>query len=816
MKKVFFIIAFISCQFISIGQNIVAKNSDSIPSIIEKVYLHTDRSFFNLGESLWYKAYLTEAKENKLLNHSNLLYVELISSDSTIVKRNTTFINNGIGHGDFMLTDSVGVSAGTYQLRAYTNWMRNFNDNFVFKKEIEIVNLNEKKELNSTEDLKPLKKTKANEKKDAIIDEKVIDLQFFPEGGSLISGVPATVAFKATDKNGFPINIEGNIIDSNKNKVASFKSIHDGMGKFKFIPSPNEIYVAETTNFDDIQTTVQLPPTEMYGYSLSISKLDKKIIGSIKTNAKTLNNKPNSTFRIVLSIRGEIYFEGAVSVSKLNSVFLLPTNDIPSGIAQVTIFDEEGKPHGERLTYIDNENNNINVTVNADKNEYNVKEKVNLLVSAKTKEGNAIPASFSIAATDSNNLDPKLDNGMNICSYFLMQSDIKGKVYNPGYYFNTSNVDRLQNLDLLLLTQGWRDFIWKKEGNLYNKKFHKVEKGFSVSGKVKKLFASTAKQDNDVYLYYVNQGKSNLKFDVTDSLGKFEFNNLLLVGKTGLRFSVKDKKNRNKGMIVMDSIDIAPLPIDFKNLKPIAQEKSKKEIFKENLFKKFVEFDVPLNNQLDEVLIVGKKKVEEDRNGIGFSDYSYDATKEDANFTRIYDLIEFSIPGTVVFSDTISFRRNNGAPALIIVDEIETESTDLSSIPANSVAKIEALIGANAAGFGPRGVNGVILIYTKTGEGIPTEKRKFHTTTKIIDGFYNARSFYSPNYDIEKTEMAWDEASDIRNTLYWNPYVHPDKDGNAKLTYYNSEVPTDVNITLEGITTSGIPIVVKTQYKILE
>lgn len=808
MKKTLLLIVILASHLITFSQN---KTPKTKPTIIEKVYLHTDRSYFNLGETLWYKAYVTDAKENKLLNHSNLLYVELIASDSTITTRNTTLLNNGLGHGDMILSNSTGVKAGTYQLRAYTNWMRNYKDNFVFKKEIEIIDLNERKDIADT----PTKEAKKNSKNNKGIPikkpNKSIDLQFFPEGGTLTTNVPSTVAFKATDNNGFPINIEGSVFDDDKNKVASFKSMHDGMGKFKFIPSKNRTYYAETMDLNGEKTSIQLPEVSNYGFNLGISKLDEKIIGSIKTNQETLINKPSTIFKIELSIRGKVYFEGAVAASKLSSVFLLPTIDIPTGIAQITIYDEQGKPHGERLIYIEDKDNNFKVDINTDKVIYKTKEKVSIDISTKTNDGTVIPSSFSIAVTDSNNLESSLNNGMNICSYFLMQSDIKGKVHNPGYYFNESNADRLKNLDLLLLTQGWRDFLWKKDVSLYNDEYFNVEKGFSISGKVKRLFSSTIKENNDVYLYYVNQEKSNLKFDVTDSLGRFEFNNLVLLGKTDVRLNVKDKRNKNKGMIVLDSTDIAPLPIKFKNLKPITQEKSKTEIIKENIFKKFINFNVPLNNILDEVLIVGKKKEVENLNDFGFSDHLYIATEDDGNFSSIYDLIMFSIPNTTVLNDTISFRRNNGAAALIIVDEMEIEPSNLGIVTPVSVARIEVLVGANAAGFGPRGVNGVILIYTKEGKGIPNEKRKFHTVTKIVDGFYKARNFFSPNYDIKK-EKAWDETADIRNTLYWNPYVHPDINGNAKVTYFNSEVKTTINITLEGITQNGIPIVIKKDY----
>ena len=108
---------------------------------------------------------------------------------------------------------------------------------------------------------------------------------------------------------------------------------------------------------------------------------------------------------------------------------------------------------------------------------------------------------------------------------------------------------------------------------------------------------------------------------------------------------------------------------------------------------------------------------------------------------------------------------------------------------------------------------GVIMIYTKKGVNTIQEKREFHTVKQTFEGFYNAREFYSPNYS-ELKEKKWNEFADIRNTLYWNPYIYTDENGLINFSYFNSEVPTNVNIRVEGITSTGIPIVLNTQYKV--
>jgi len=171
---------------------------DKSISDIEKVYLHTDRNTYFMGEDLWYKAYNVRASNNLLFDNSNILYVELISADSKIIARNKTNLEMGLGYGDFQLQDSLGVKPGTYQLRAYTNWNRNFGDDFIFKKDIEIIDVFAPNDKPKTAKNIPLESKTA--KKEAT-KPNTFQVDFFPEGGSLLENVASVVGFKAVELN---------------------------------------------------------------------------------------------------------------------------------------------------------------------------------------------------------------------------------------------------------------------------------------------------------------------------------------------------------------------------------------------------------------------------------------------------------------------------------------------------------------------------------------------------------------------------------------------------------------------------------------
>src|ERR1035437_904791 len=137
-----------SCFFTIVSQaqslntvNENTKKDNSFPLFYEKVYLHLDRQYYSSGDDIWFKAYLVSGKSNWLTNTSKNLYVELISPKSDLIAHEVIYLGNGTGAGDFKLDSSI--SGGTYRIRAYTNWMRNFGDCFIFEKKIEVYRPND-------------------------------------------------------------------------------------------------------------------------------------------------------------------------------------------------------------------------------------------------------------------------------------------------------------------------------------------------------------------------------------------------------------------------------------------------------------------------------------------------------------------------------------------------------------------------------------------------------------------------------------------------------------------------------------------------
>ena len=95
---------------------------------------------------------------------------------------------------------------------------------------------------------------------------------FFPEGGKLVAGVLNSVAFKAVNLSGEPQNVSATIYDESNEAISEFSTLHDGIGKFEFMPENGKKYFA-TVNGDQIKYA--LPAVVTDAISLSVKNIPK-------------------------------------------------------------------------------------------------------------------------------------------------------------------------------------------------------------------------------------------------------------------------------------------------------------------------------------------------------------------------------------------------------------------------------------------------------------------------------------------------------------------------------------------------------------
>ncbi|WP_273568735.1 hypothetical protein [Maribacter halichondriae] len=295
---------------------------------IEKVFLHTDKNMFASGETVWYSAYVVTGPLHRYTYSSKVVHVDLIGPDGEIAVSQTHQLVNGKSSGALKIPKYL--SEGDCQLRSYTQWMRNYDADFFFTKELSIVNTQNNQDV-------------------TLVMEDRIDLQFFPEGGHMVADLPSKVSFKAIGSDGLPRKVSGKILNSAGVTVATLGTFDRGSGFFQLTPKKDERYLAEL----DDGTQYSLPEILDMGYTISVNNLNEKAIRVFVQASEQLRNKP---FYIVGYLRQRNYFTSKFEFDRDQTLKLeVPKADMPAGVLTLTLFDLYNKPWCERPIFINHQ-----------------------------------------------------------------------------------------------------------------------------------------------------------------------------------------------------------------------------------------------------------------------------------------------------------------------------------------------------------------------------------------------------------------------------------------------------------------------------
>ncbi len=228
-------------------------------TIREKVHLHLDKPYYTIGDTIWFKSYIVNAENNQLSNRSKVLYVELINENDSLKKSLRLPVTAGLAWGDFILSESF--AEGSYRIRAYTNWMRNFDEGFFFDKTITVGNslsiLNTSTKAGPQTTVKkaiPVKATSSD-----------INVQFFPESGNIVSGIRSKIGFKVIGADGLGKKATGYVVNSSSEKVAEFSSEYAGMGTFSLTPVAGQVYTAKVKFDNGSEKSFEFPKVQQSG-----------------------------------------------------------------------------------------------------------------------------------------------------------------------------------------------------------------------------------------------------------------------------------------------------------------------------------------------------------------------------------------------------------------------------------------------------------------------------------------------------------------------------------------------------------------------
>jgi len=734
----------------------------------EKIFVHTDKNIYLPGEILWFKVYCVDGNDHKPLNLSKVVYVDILDNNQNAVIQTKVSMKNGIGDGSVYIP--VTVTNGNYKFRAYTNWMKNFSPDYYFEKIISFVN-----PLRSPD---PITETTAN-----------YNVQFFPEGGNLVAGINSKLAFKATDQNGEGVTVKGVVINQHNDTSAKFQSLKFGMGNFSFTPVAGNTYKAIIYIGDNKPFTKELPQINDRGYVMKVSDNGGGQLDVTVTSASNISEP----IYLFAHTRQEIKVAESGITNNGTAHFTIEKNTLGEGISHITVFNNAKQPVCERL-FFKQPAKKLLIDASTDQQQYDLRKKVNVDVSAKDGEGKALNAVLSMAIYRVDSLqtvDP-----LDIVNYLWLSSELKGFIETPGYYFKNEDAETSAALDNLMLTQGWRRFQWNQvlENKTPGFNFLPEYNGHIITAKI--VNTENGAPAKEIVTYLGIPGKRvQLYTAVSDSTGH-------------LLYPTKDFFGPNEIIVQTNALKDSTYRIDVAS--PFSEQYSKTAI------PKFY-FDPGMAKSLQEhslgiqvLNIYSGSKIKR------FYDPLVDSSAFYGKPFKTYKLDDFTRFTTMeedlreyVSEDNIVNQRGSfhikvlndrgfldGDP-LVLVDGIPVFNINkIFTIDPLKVRKLEVVPFRYF--YGPSISEGVFSFTTYKGDlgGVELDPR---TVVVDYEGLQLHREFYSPVYDSETQISA--RVPDFRNLLYWSPSVIAN--GKGAVSFYTSDQRGKYLGVIQGITDKG-------------
>ncbi len=778
-----FVFAYTSqAQEIDSMMNIYASNYPQ-----QKVYVHFDKSIYRAGETVWFKAYIFSGFEPSLISRN--FFAELIDKDGTVIQRKVYPVVESSAAGDFEIPPTQDENL---TFRAYTTWMLNFDTAFLFKKQLNVIG----------------SQTSANIKSSSVTLNTKPILNFFPEGGDLVAALESEVAFKANDEKGKPVKVSGEVKNSKGETVTTFISVHNGMGKFTLQPAINEKYTAYYKDESGRQYTENLPSAKSTGVVLHITNSGSKKIFTLRRSEQT--EDIYGQLNIIAHMGQQLVYRAKVPLREnvINSG-AIPVENLPSGIMQVTVFNDKWVPLAERIVMVQNENYKMDAAlttpiISLDKRAKNIFE---------LTTGDTLLANMSVAITDAE-IGTKV-NDENIVSGLLMSGDLKGYIHNPGYYFKNNADSTLNNLDLVLLTHGWRRYKWEDiaRGKKPTLKYPN-DPPVSFVAKVFGVNPSAPLRRDESMTVILQMKDSSTQVLTVPKTGNTEFalRNMIFYDtiKVFYQFDKDRLLAKNTSLLFDNGLYKGPRLVIIPNLP--AADIDTFAVNRANYFSQMVKRyrnSSSRLNVLQEVFVKTKPKSKANEldkqyaSGLfaGGDAITFDFVNDVTNqgYQNIFQYLQGRVAGLQISNTgadvSLVWRGSNTSTFL---NEMPVDAQTISTISVADIAYIKVFRPPFFGAFGG-GAGGAIAIYTRKGGDRAIEPGQ-GLPRGIITGYSVAKEFYSPNYSEPQQEVE----ADFRSTLYWNPFVFMDNTRQkVRIEFYNNDITKAYRVVVEGMNELG-------------
>jgi hypothetical protein len=841
------------------------KNMQTFSSLLpqEKVYLHFDNTGYFQNETIWFKAYVLRSDKESLSDMSRVLYVELVSPSGDVLQTEKFCIKDGQADGAIKL-DNV-LESGFYEVRAYTRYMMNWDNDGIFSRVFPIYNApsNKGKGDNARPDfskmvinehsfLKRLPNNREAEDADNVADStkkikternrKNADfiVHFYPEGGHVVKGLEGNIAFEVANRDGKPIDCKGYIMTDRGDTLEQVKTVLDGRGVFSFL-ADGEGHHLLLMDEKGKWHTYPLPETEEKGCGLNLNILDKRNVYAQIAASADLWGIP---LGLTLQHNGNLIAFDTLTLKNNEPVLkTFKRRSLPAGVNELTLFDANGRIWADRLFFIYPDTlQDVNRIVVSTPNEY-LAPCGKVMLNARALPQQTFSLSVRDAATQTNG------NKTNSATWLLLTSDLKGYIAHADYYLESDNTEHRRAADLLMMVQGWRRYDWRvMTGNATFVKKQPIEDHLYLFGRLVQTKKKYPVDGVNLSATLFNEQGFSLKGEaITDKEGYYAFKLPDCEGEWTLFMNTKKADEAVPFRVTID-----------RNFSPTARNLS---YFDTQLLQPdepsimLKEIDTPDSvvsitqgiHRMPTLTVKAKRRWtdnaraswESEKSGAYMASLRYDCDaasdqiadsgesmpdfyewlkKKNPFFTGIREADTSVVPTNKIYSESMKYKNR---PIVWVLN-----NTTLSLTGINGAMRIlpDLPISYSIDEF-PSTVEDAISVYVTEDvkraysyypssyllgrNPVTVFVYTHHTFNYKVKGLRRSHfQGYNKPLTFEMNDYSqMPPEADFRRTIYWNPNVTTDKTGKAKVEYYNNSTCRQMVISAEGISSDGIPMV---------
>jgi hypothetical protein len=733
----------------------------------ETAYCHLNKSTYIKGEMVGFSGYVFE-KDTKIPSKSTKnLYCIISDENNKVIKSKLVKVSNGFTHNVFEIDSSF--TSGNYRFKAYTNWMKNFDEPNAFVESFRVID---------PEVENAIKKTTA---------AYALDAQFLPEGGHFVDAVKTNVGVIVKDPEGYGVpNIKGEVFDENNALISGFKTNHLGIGRFQLIPRLNQKYLVRLYHLD-MSIEYFIDDIKPKGVTININSVRNDLAIELQTNDRTLNEIRGKPYK--LTFHNGKQFKGLpVVFEELNLARRVKLEELLVGVNIITLFNENNEPVLERLFF---NYEGLNLVSSGHPAHRRVGDSVRIEVPLpKFADPSSASSNISISVLPENT--KAYNRHHTIVSDTYLRPYVRGYIENAGYYFTDLSPKKKYELDNLLITQGWSSYDWDHIfKNSVNDRFAFEE------GIVLKANQNNKRQRN--FMLYPLKSNAGVEVNLPEDENSFIVTELY--PEEGERLGIATVNNRGKAskpnLYLQFFPSVVPdyyTEVETLNTRHTAQFKAVGE-------SPFRTTDLGETQVLDEVVIKANAKELEIKKleSNAFYDVDiFDDAKRRMNMT-FANYVNAYIPqffaregsGNFILSRRVStsLRNSEQVPIVYLDDMLMTNLNIFYGFYMNVVDYVT--VNENGLGEGFIGKNGVIRIYTSL-DFIKENQSSSFKSFEFPLAFAKSKEFYVPKY-----EVYMDAFFEQFGVIDWIPDGKIDAFGNLNFTVYNP-ANTNMKLYIEG------------------